>query len=57
MGRANCLANWRRQAIPELTILFHAADSGKGAALRTGFSHATGDLSVIQDAVPGIRPL
>lgn len=49
-GTRELLANWQRQAIPELTILFHAANSGKGAALRTGFSHATGDLLVIQDA-------
>ena len=49
-GTRELLANWQWQAIPELTILFHAANSGKGAALRTGFSHATGDLLVIQDA-------
>ncbi|MFM7173388.1 MAG: glycosyltransferase family 2 protein [Caldilinea sp.] len=49
-GTRELLANWQQQAIPELTILFHAANSGKGAALRTGFSHATGDLLVIQDA-------
>ncbi len=49
-GTRELLANWQQQAIPELTILFHAANGGKGAALRTGFSHATGDLLVIQDA-------
>ncbi len=31
-------------------VLFHARNRGKGAALRTGFSHATGDVIVIQDA-------
>ncbi len=49
-GTRELLASWQQQAIPELTILFHAANGGKGAALRTGFSHATGDLLVIQDA-------
>jgi len=49
-GTRELLAKWQQQEIPGLTILFHAANSGKGAALRTGFSHATGDLLVVQDA-------
>jgi len=32
------------------TTLFHERNRGKGAALRTGFSHARGDIIVIQDA-------
>jgi glycosyltransferase involved in cell wall biosynthesis len=32
------------------TILFHERNRGKGAALRTGFSRASGDVIVIQDA-------
>jgi hypothetical protein len=32
------------------TILFHEQNRGKGAALRTGFSCASGDVIVIQDA-------
>jgi glycosyltransferase involved in cell wall biosynthesis len=32
------------------TILFHERNRGKGAALRTGFSYAVGDIIVIQDA-------
>lgn len=34
----------------DLRVLFHEANRGKGAALRTGFQHATGDVVVIQDA-------
>jgi glycosyltransferase involved in cell wall biosynthesis len=32
------------------TIIFHERNRGKGAALRTGFSRASGDVIVIQDA-------
>jgi glycosyltransferase involved in cell wall biosynthesis len=31
-------------------IIFHQVNQGKGAALRTGFQHATGDVVIIQDA-------
>lgn len=31
-------------------IIYHQKNSGKGAALRTGFSHTTGDFIVVQDA-------
>jgi dolichol-phosphate mannosyltransferase len=33
-----------------LTVLFHERNRGKGAAIRTGIPHATGDIVVIQDA-------
>ena len=35
---------------PEFNVLFHDVNRGKGAALRTGFQHATGDLIIVQDA-------
>jgi len=31
-------------------IIYHKRNGGKGAALRTGFKHATGDIVIIQDA-------
>lgn len=31
-------------------LVFHAGNRGKGAALRTGFRHATGDIVAVQDA-------
>jgi len=31
-------------------VIFHERNQGKGAALRTGFKHASGDIVVVQDA-------
>jgi len=33
-----------------LKVIFHKQNQGKGAALRTGFKHATGDYVIVQDA-------
>lgn len=31
-------------------VIYHSENGGKGAALKTGFTHATGDYVIIQDA-------
>ena len=37
-------------------IVYHDKNQGKGAALRTGFAHATGDIVADPGRRPGIRP-
>jgi len=40
-----------RQALgAQIELVMHDRNRGKGAALRTGFKHATGDIVLIQDA-------
>lgn len=34
----------------DIRVLFHERNMGKGAAVRTGIAHATGDILLIQDA-------
>ena len=35
---------------PEFRIFYHPLNRGKGAALKTGFLHAQGDIIIVQDA-------
>ena len=39
-----------QEAGPDLSVILHERNRGKGAALRTGFAAATGDVIVVQDA-------
>ncbi|REJ70719.1 MAG: glycosyltransferase family 2 protein [Planctomycetota bacterium] len=48
-GTRDILAE-EQAADPHLTVILHEENRGKGAALRTGITHATGDVIVIQDA-------
>lgn len=47
-GTSGVLAAWRDQA--EVKIIRHDVNRGKGAALRSGFQAAQGDLVLVQDA-------
>jgi GT2 family glycosyltransferase len=38
------------EADPDLPVVYHDQNRGKGAAIRTGFQHATGTIVLIQDA-------
>ncbi len=46
-GTLNILKNLKD---PEVHVVFHQINLGKGAALRTGFQEATGDICIVQDA-------
>ena len=48
-GTTEMLREWAVEQ-PDLTIAFHEKNRGKGAALRTGFAHATGQIVIVQDA-------
>jgi glycosyltransferase involved in cell wall biosynthesis len=38
------------QSRPEIRVIYHEKNQGKGAALRTGFAAASGDIVIVQDA-------
>jgi dolichol-phosphate mannosyltransferase len=44
------VANRLKLTHPRIQVFSHERNQGKGAALRTGFAHATGDFVVVQDA-------
>lgn len=47
-GTRNYLQSLREN--PNIRVVFHQENKGKGAALRSGFAHATGDIIIVQDA-------
>jgi glycosyltransferase involved in cell wall biosynthesis len=47
-GTRDLLKQEERQ--PGTTVIYHDRNQGKGAAVRTGFDRATGDILLIQDA-------
>ncbi|MEZ4683894.1 MAG: glycosyltransferase family 2 protein [Caldilineaceae bacterium] len=49
-GTREILDRWRAEQPADMQIVYHERNGGKGAALRTGFQHAAGDVLVIQDA-------
>ena len=49
-GTREILNRLRAENARDLRIIYHEKNGGKGAALRTGFEHSTGDILVIQDA-------
>jgi glycosyltransferase involved in cell wall biosynthesis len=51
----DCSTDGTRNILKELEaegckVVLHVKNQGKGAALRTGFQHATGDVIIVQDA-------
>ena len=49
-GTREILQGLAQRNDPDLRILFHRVNQGKGAALRTGFQAASGDICIVQDA-------
>jgi glycosyltransferase involved in cell wall biosynthesis len=49
-GTTELLMNEISEKYENVTVFFHIKNRGKGAATRTGISHATGDYVVVQDA-------
>jgi len=51
----NCSTDGTRELLqtldaPDVRVIYHERNMGKGASVRTGFREATGDYAVIQDA-------
>lgn len=51
------VAHALKNSHPEIKVLHHTINQGKGAALQSGFVHATGDFVGIQDADLEYEPL
>ena len=51
------IASLLKEVHPNIKVIKHEINRGKGAALRTGFKHAEGDFVVVQDADLEYNPL
>jgi glycosyltransferase involved in cell wall biosynthesis len=50
-GSTDGTTQWLKEIVgQDIKVLFHPQNRGKGAALKTGFEHVTGDVVIIQDA-------
>jgi len=49
-GTRDVLREIEAQAYPNVRVIYHEQNRGKGAALATGFGHASSDIFLIQDA-------
>jgi glycosyltransferase involved in cell wall biosynthesis len=49
-GTREILRELEKSSDGDLKVVFQERNQGKGAALRTGFRHATGDIVIVQDA-------
>ena len=49
-GSRDLLKQIESQRESGVSVYYHSANKGKGAALRTGFQSVTGDVTIIQDA-------
>jgi glycosyltransferase involved in cell wall biosynthesis len=49
-GTRDVLRDIEAQALPNVRVIYHERNQGKGAALITGFSYASSDVFLIQDA-------
>jgi len=49
-GTRDLLASEIEGKYPDVKVVYHAVNQGKGAALRTAIANATGDILLVQDA-------
>jgi len=49
-GTRELLQQIKEKKDKNIKVFFHEKNMGKGAALRTGFQHVTGDIAIVQDA-------